>query len=323
MATKYIRFNYFSIRLEPEEVPNNMGGQNYSAPWNMMELLNYLSIRDNEIDCVVDLGEYKAEYDRTTFIDHRNPEVYSFQITKLRDKDIPPLKTIGVPREELNLDENQYLGEYITIVFDPTYCTVGIQSNIYSLNIAQVENFLSQLRARHKFIVGQPDRTPLKVKLNPIIDPSKVTSMRNSDIFRKITIKGSHTAAEALAQQNTLNEVSALIGQVQGLNFEITFSIGHAAKDVTLNNGVIQQIIDGFERIGPVGEKPKIEITGRADEESPLEVVNLITPRLTNRIRLEVENRLSIGHEMIHTAFMDEYTNVRQTIARVININRN
>lgn len=323
MATKYIRFNYFQIRIEPENLPDNMASQNYSAPWNMMELINYLSISTNEMDCVIDLGEYRAEFDRDTFIDHRNPEVFSFQITKLRNTNLPPLKTIGIPREELNLEENQYLGEYITIVYDPTYYTVGVQSNIYSLNIPQVEDFFTQLRARHKYVVGQPDRTPLKVALNPIVDPNKVANIREADIFRKITIKGSQTAAEALAEQNTLNEVSALMGQVHGVNFELTFSIGHAARDVTLNNEVVQQIIDGFNRMEPDIERPKIEITGRAAEESPSEVVNLIAPRLTNRIKLVVDNAQTIGHGLIHTVFMDEYINVRTTIARVVNINRN
>lgn len=323
MAIKYIRFNYFQIRLEPEDLPDNMAGQNYSAPWDMRELINYLSIRRNEMDCVIDLGEYRAEFDRDTFIDHRDPEVFSFQITKLRNTNIPPLKTIGVPREELNLAENQYLGEYITIVFDPTYYTVGVQSNIYSLNIPQVENFFTQLRARHKYVIGQPDGTPLKVTLNPIVDPDKVATMREADIFRKITIKGSQTAAEALAGQNTLNEVSALMGQVHGVNFELTFSIGHAARDVTLNNEVVQQIIDGFTRMGPDIERPKIEITAREAEESPSEVVNLIAPRLTNRIKLVIDNVQNIGHGLIHTVFMDEYLNVRITIARVVNINRN
>lgn len=315
MTTKYIRFNYFSLRLAPENQPG------VSNPWDMMALLNYLAVQANELNTVIDVGEYQTEFDRDTFISQVNPEVYSFQVTKLRDQNLPPVKAIGVPREELNLAENQYLGEYITIVYDPTYCTVGVQSNIYSLNLNQIELFLTELRNRHKEAIGEIDPIPLNVELRPIVDPNKVQEIRNADIFRKITIKGSNYAAESLANQGTLNEVSQLIGQINGLNFELTLSIGNAARDISLNPEVIQEIIDSFSNLDEADERPKIEITGRLEENSKSEIVNLIEPRLTNRLRFELVGRQSLGHEIIHNTFMAEYTAIRETIARVMFVN--
>lgn len=317
MTTKYIRFNYFTIRL----VPENQHERGISNPWDMMPLLNYLAVLTNELNTVIEVGEYKAEFDRATFINQVNPEVYSFQITKLRDQNLPPIKTIGIPREELNLAENQYLGEYITIVYDPTYHTVGVQSNIYSLNLNQIELFLTEIRRRHKEAIGQVDPIPFTIELRPILNPNKVQEIRNAEVFRKITIKGSNYAAESLANQGTLNEVSQLIGQINGLNFELTLSIGNAARDISLDQEIIQEIIDSFRNLDELEERPKIEITGRLEENSKSEIVNLIEPRLTNRLKFELVGRQSLGHETIHNTFIEEYIAIRETIASVLIVN--
>lgn len=310
---KLIRFNYFEIRLESEL---DLQGEQYSAPWNMMSLINYLSVGRNELNTVVDLGEYRAELDRTTFINAVNPEVHSFQITKLREDSLPSIKVIGVPREELNLAENQYIGEFITIVFDPTYFTVGVQSNLYSLNLKQVETFLTEIRRRYMEHISTPDEIPLRVSLNPILDPSQVEVVRNSDIFRKITIKGSAVSAASLIENPTVHALSEVVGEMQGLQFNISISVGRVSKDQSLNQEAIRNIIDTFNQTGEE-TKPSVEITGRNDEESPLEHINLLTPRLTNQVKINDNGIRVIGHELIHNSFMEKYQEIRTSIARL------
>ena len=204
----------------------------------MKPLLDYISVMNNPLDTVINVGEYNAELDRHTFVYQVNPEMYSFQITKLRDNDLPPLKTIGIPREELELEENQYLGEYITIVYDPIYHTVGVQSNIYGLNLNQVETFLTELRRRYRQLHNLVDQVDINVELRPIIDLDKIGEIRNANIFRKITIKGSNYAAEALANAGSLDEVSQVIGRIEGLNFELTLSVGNAPQDRSLDQQI-------------------------------------------------------------------------------------
>ncbi|MDX1700319.1 MAG: DUF6731 family protein [Melioribacteraceae bacterium] len=317
MPRKYIRFNYFAINLVPEGLPENMAGRNLSAAWDMRPLLDYLSVRANLIQAEINVGIYIAEFDRNTVIYDDRTNLYSFQLSKLRETNIPFLKSIGTPREDINLAENQYIGEFVTIVFDPMLYTVGIQSNLYSLNVKQVEEYLTQLRRRFNTIHNIEDGTPLRVEMQPIIDNNKIQTIRNSEIFRKITIKGSDYSADALAEQGTLNEVSELIGRANGVNFELTLSIGSAPKNESLDGETIQEIIEGFTNIQNVHNRPKVEITAREDIDSPLELVNLLSPRLTNLISFNVETRVGIGHELIHDTFVDEYTEPRRTIARV------
>ncbi|PGS41710.1 hypothetical protein COC58_12425 [Bacillus cereus] len=317
MPIKAVRFNYFTINLVPVEVPPDMQGRHYEASWDMTDLLDYLSIMDNEIDSVVNVREYIAEFDRHTLLYDDRARVYSFQIGKLRENNIPPKKRIGDPKEELLLQDDEYIGEFVTIVFDPAFCTVALQSNLYSLNVNQVEIFLTELRKRYKQLIGEEDPISLNVELQPIVDAEKVNHIGNADIFRKINIKGSETMADALAQQGTLGEVSEIIGRAHGINFELTISLGNAPKAESLDAEIIQEIIQGFNQLGE-GDRPKVEITARENEESPIEVVNLLTPRLTNIIKLNMENRRGIGHEYIHNQFMEEYPRQRHSIARIL-----
>lgn len=316
MARKYIRFNYFSVNLIPDELPEEMENRHIGNTWDMARLLDYLSVRRNPINSVVNVGEYLAEFERDTLIYDPQRNLYSFQISKLRDNNIPSIKRLGNPKEDLELERDEYIGEFVTVVFDPRYYTVGVQSNLYSLNIPQIEYFLTQLRANFMEIMGGTDPINLKVEFEPIIEYSRVNAVRHAEIYRKITINGSDFAADALAEQGTLNGVSELVGRARGAKFELTISLGHAPRGESLEEEVIREIIDGFGNIE--GEnKPKIEITAKEDYESPIEVVNLLEPRLTNRWGIEVENRTTISHEVIHQRFVEEYEIPRTTIARL------
>ena len=316
MVRKYIRFNYFTINLTPIELPEDMMGRAINDPWNMRPLLDYVSVRGNAINTVVNVGQYLAEFERDTLIYDARNHLYSFQISKLRETGIPSKKRLGNPREDIELDNDEYIGEFVTVVFDPRFLTVGVQSNQYSLNIPQIEFFLTEFRNYYLEIAGIDDPIPLKVQLNPIIDPTRITAAGNAEIYRKISISGTNVAADALAQYGTLNEVSGLVGRARGFKFDLTISLGHAPKDESLDEGVIEEIIHGFNAIND-NNKPKVEITMKEDNEAPTEVVNLLEPRLTNRWGMEVVNRTNIGHEAIHDRFAEEYTVPRTTIARL------
>jgi len=306
------------VNLTPEGLPENMAGRNIATPWDMKPMLDYLSVARNVLNGEVDVGAYIADFEKETIINVMGNDLYTFQISKLRDNNIPAKKKVGRPKEDINLNHDEYIGEFVTIMFDPTYNTVGIQSNQYSLNIPQIEVYLTELRRRYKQAVGEQEQVPLKVELNPLIDHSKIDTIQDSEIFRKIIIKGSSVEADSLAQHGTLTEISELVGRIQGLNFELTISLGQVAKEETLDSEIIQEIVEGFRDIEDGGERPSIEITSREDIESPIEVINLLTPRLTNKISVVVENRATIGHEIIHNTFMESYTEQRSKIARVI-----
>ncbi|TAA67892.1 DUF6731 family protein [Planococcus salinarum] len=318
MPRKYVRFNYFTTNLTPLDLPVEMAERNIAAAYDMTEFLDYISIRRNPLDVVVNVGEYIAELDRDTFIYDAQNNLYSFQISKLRETNIPSIKRIGNPKADLNLNPDEYIGEFVTVVYDPTFYTISIQSNLYSLNADQVMYFLTELRWRYLAGIGEQEPLALRVVLNPIIDLGKVNMVETAEIYRKIVIKGSDVAAEALAQTGTLNEVSDLIGRAQGINFELTLSIGQAAKEESLDSQTIQEIIGGFRDIQVVEERPKVEVTMREDIESPLEIVNLLAPKLTNKISLVVENRRGIGFEYIHDMFVESYNIPQETIARIL-----
>lgn len=316
MARKYIRFNYFTIKLTPIELPEDMQGRDIGDAWNMKPLLDYLSVRRNPINTVVNVGQYLAEFERDTLIYDYANDLYSFQISKLRETNIPSIKKIGNPKEDIELDDDEYIGEFVTVVFDPRYLTVGVQSNLYSLNIPQIEYFLTEIRNNYLKIHGIADPIELKVQLNPIVDHTRIEAVRNAEIYRKISISGSNIAADALAQNGTLNEVSGLVGRARGFKFDLTISLGHAPRNESLDDEIIREIIHGFSRMDE-DNRPKVEITMREDDEAPIEVVNLLEPRLTNRWTIEVENRTNISHEAIHNRFVEEYDIPRTIIARI------
>lgn len=318
MIRKNVRFNYFSINLTPEEVPDNLAGRNINNPWDMTEILDYLVVQRNILNCVINVGEYIADFERETLIYDQRANLYSFQLGKMRATGIPSLKRMGQPKEDLQLNDDEYIGEFVTIIFDPTVCSIAVQSNKYSLNVNQVSMYLTELRRQYNSLISRVDAVPMKVNLAAILDTDRVRTIGNADIFRKITIKGTDVMLDALAQNGVLGEVSELVGRAEGLNFEVSISLGRAPRCESLDADVVQEIIEGFNQIDE-NQKPKIEITAREDEDAALEVVNLMAPTLSNFVVLYVEERRGIGHQYIHDKFVENYTHPR---GRIRNANR-
>ncbi len=315
MVKKYVRFNYFSINLVPESVPTGMANRNIGSVWDMKELLDYLSVKGNQLNSVIDVGEYVAEFERDTLI-YDSSDIYSFQLGKMRATGIPSLKKIGQPKEDIRLKDDEFIGEFVTIIFDPTFCTVAVQSNRYSLNVKQVELYLTELRCRYNNLVGRVDGTPLKIELHPILDIARAQNIGSADIFRKLTVKGTDAMADALARQGVLGEISEVIGRARGIKFELSISLGQAPKGESLDNGIVQEVIQGFHQMNEQ-DRPKIEIVAREEEAAALEVINLAAPTLSNIITLDVLERRGIGHEYIHQMFKESYPRQRGRIAQI------
>lgn len=309
MTKVKLNFNYFQVRLGTIEKSN---------PWDMEAFLTYLSIRKNKIECDIKVGEYKAELDRDTFVT-KDSQYISFQIAKLRDNKIPFLKELDTMAKPLTLEPNQYLGEYITLVYDTVYKVLGIQSNLFSLNTRQVEVYLEDLRERYNQIKNIAEDS-LKVTLQPIIDNSKVKKIKKAEIFREIEINAAVHKLEAF-ENSTFNKLSNAIGKLGGANFQIKISLGNAPKNQSLSLDEMETIITEYNKKSE-DEKISMKVKLRENLEEELEVINLLTPRIENSITLEVETRRTISHEVIHDNFMEKYKNsgVRNDIAKVLAI---
>jgi hypothetical protein len=324
MPRKYVRFNYFEVQLvatdealraeynEEEDVP-------YRAdPWDMSGFLDYLMTNVETFRTTVPVGDEYAEIEKDTYSFDERRNIYSFQLSKLRESNIPSKKRFGEIKEDILLDQDEYIGEFVSFIYDNQFQTAIVQSNLYGLSVKQAESVLTELRFRWLDRLGRTEDIPLVVRLVPIIDRSKVQRVINADYYKKIRIKASDVMLDAALEENSLiSEARRLLNESSGVTIDLTISLGRSERTASLDEGTVRNAIRAFQEIEE-GARPQVELTALENEEAEIETINLIEPRMTDRISIEVEPRQTVAHEYLYHTFIDLYDNRRPDVRRVL-----
>jgi hypothetical protein len=320
---KYVRFNYFEVQLIPAEAEvHEQLGDDYefhaADTWNMTRFLDYLMVNREDFETTVNIGGEYSEVEKDSYVYDERRELYHFQLSKLRETNIPSKKRFGEIKEEILLNQDEYIGEFNSLIYDCHYRAVALQSNFYGLTVKQTEQVLTDLRFRYLDAIGQTEEHPFIVRLAPIIDRSKVERVANADYYKKIRIKGSDVMLDAnLGDENLLTEAREMLHEAAGVNIDLTISLGRSERTASLSNESITRVVNQFREIEG-DRKPQIELTALYNEESEIEVVNLIEPRMTDRIPIDVEPRQTVGHEYLLQQFLETYDNKRPDVRRVL-----
>lgn len=323
MARKYVRFNYFEVQLAPAEAAvlaeiNEEDVEYVAAPWNMSRFLDYVMINLETFRTTVPVGDEYAEIEKDTLNYDQRRNIYSFQLSKLRESNIPSKKRFGEIKENILLEQDEYIGEFISFIYDNTYQAAIVQSNFYGLTVKQTEHVLTQLRFRYLDTLGRTEQTPLVVKLAPIIDTSKVERVIRADYYKKIRIKGSDVMLDAaLNEHSLLGDTRRLLNESSGVNIDLTISLGRSERTASLNSETIRRALEDFRGL-PDGARPQIELTALENDEGEIETINLIEPRMTDRIIIEVQPRQTVAHEYLYNNFIELYDQRRADVRRVL-----
>lgn len=302
MARQMIRFNYFEpmLVIENDEL----------AIWNMQEFFEFIIANRRAFNPAVFLGDEVADLEWNSCGYDETNRLYYMQLSKLRSKNIPARKRINQDKEPLELTDDEYLGEFNLLIYDPLNRVLITQGNFYGLTTKQITLTLSGIRAKYMDYISRSDGdTPYIVYLSPIPDVDAIERVRGNQIYRKITIKGSdyqEIARERLNSQVLSHSIDAL-ESINGVNFEITVTMANAPKQEGLDNEEVRNMINDILILQANDETDvSMHIASRRDEENSMEYINLLKPRITSTIILEVANRSTIGFEYIFNGFKEQ-----------------
>lgn len=294
----------------------------------MREFIEYILGNPRSFNADVFLGDEISDLEwNSCGFDERN-NLYYIQLSKLRSKNIPSRKRVNQDKEPLELSDDEYLGEFNLLVFDPSLNIVSIQSNYFGLSTKQIALTLSSLRMNYLEAIGESDGdVPHVVQLDPIIDNTAIDRVRQNEIYRKIVIKGAdyrEIAGDHLTS-NTLSRAIDAIDEVHGVNFELTVTMSQSPKNESLDSAEVRRMIEDVVNLRQHDESDvSMHISSRRDEEDSMEYLDLFAPRLSSYITLVVENRATIGAEYLFNGFKEQnYYNedsaMQNRIGRIIN----
>ncbi|WP_338757146.1 DUF6731 family protein [Levilactobacillus brevis] len=301
---KKVRFNYFVPYLVNSE------DENENFRWTMKEFVEFfLNHKHEDMNTAVPLGDEIADMEwNTAKYDDKN-DIYYFQLSKNRSKNIPSKKKLNHDKVSLELDEDEYISEFVLLVYDARYNILIVQSNYYSLSTSQVQIALSILRQRVKDFNKESEHdNPRGVYLKPLIDSAMIKKVKKNTIYRRIAVKGAdfNMAASDEFKNNSVNKAITALKEMNGVSFNIELSMSREKKGKSLDKETVRELMDEVTEADSAGTNVSMSVTSRAQENAALETINLIEPRLTSAIEVVAPDRSTIAAESLYTSFCEQ-----------------
>lgn len=305
-----------ALRAEMDEIDIDYA----NAPtWDMLPMLEYVETNHvNNWNC--SLGDEYAEIEPNTIIT-RNVSLKGFQLSKLRENNIPAKKKLGEIKQDIMLEDDEFIGEFVTCLYDSQLGVLAIQSNRYGLTTNQVEEFLTNIRLIYCSAINdaQEQEDPQIVKLRPILDTNGMAAALNAEIIRKIKLRAADFMSDArLADEPLLGSARNCLSTFSGASVEITISVGQSRTE-TLCVDKIRRSIKLFNEYRTMSPNAfNLELTKKDDADSSVDTINLVTPRMTDVVSAEIAPRTSIGHGYLLSLILEKYMEKRSVFHRIL-----
>ncbi|UUZ84758.1 hypothetical protein LJK88_14640 [Paenibacillus sp. P26] len=177
--------------------------------------------------------------------------------SRLRDSLLPSKATVTSKVEPFTLEEDEFLGEEVTALYDEDSFILMVQRNRLSLGHSGLEEYLN-------LIWAEDEET---IYLRPILATDIVERAKKGDQVRKITIRFADLETREM-KEGSKSSIRRLVEGMRNygaVNGEITLSVGHS-RDKTLAAETINDSIDDILLNKGFITKAEVSIKNEGDE---------------------------------------------------------
>lgn len=322
-SSKRASFKLWSKHKEEIEEEMKQSG----TQWLLDEIIN-AAINDLLPNTAMQYDEEIIEIDRDSYINRPDkPNILSFQITRLRTDSLPAKKKIGRPRTDIELDDDEYIGEFTVVMYDASLGIVAIQSNRYGVGPSVICRYLNYLRKQYYEIIGERPPKYLAGQLKPVIDDSLIQRALEADCIKKVRVRCSNESVDALiSEDNTyLGGIARSINQQAGVVFDVTMSVKTKVDKQSLPKDAIKDVARRFISMisdpkvsKEIKKDAKVEMTIVSEEDASAEAVDFLIPKVNFYVHLTVEDRVPVRSEYFHDRTMESYEGYMPRLAMLL-----
>lgn len=280
----------------------------------------FMLVEEENVDSNIDTGEMIIEIEPGTL---KIGETYiSLQLTKMRDNMLPAKKKKGNTKEDIALDNDEYIGEFTSILYDKSNSVFMIQSNMHGVSIGQVEKYLTLLRRRVIEKLDIDDLFEAACELCVVINSCELDNVRGSQEVRKIRFRAADGVYTPFThdEKNYLGRIRKSFGEKQGYVIDISISINRDGDIKSLDKELVEDVLENFEHIkaSQYDHNLLVEITRRENEDSATEILNLLRPKMCDEIALKLKPRTSVVHNDLLKEMKKAYRKTKGKINQLI-----
>ncbi len=312
---KNVTFNFYTakIDIDKDEFNKWFATYNNSSKDHISSVIKKLLLSDTNIklshafnavingkvDEVCNIGEKLVELDKSTV--KRDNKTIFFQLTNFRDTNIPSIKAPKQDREEIALKDDEYIGEFMSILYHLQTDVLMVQSNRYSLVKGQLEMFLTLMFFS---TMGIPsDFTAfMRINLISVMDENLYKKITRDGVFQKIHIKGNRTSLYSFAEnkQKSIYGLRKIVEDFEGTDFEIIVRKRTTkTSPKPLDAEVITDLFEEFSQLTQEESTPLPQIETTIKTGDYTESIDWLTPQLKVVIPFTIKPKQTLGYEVL------------------------
>ena len=248
----------------------------------------------------------KARLEHIVFKDSVGLWCLSFD--RLRDTNLPMKTKLYEESTDIEIDEDEYIGDKIAMLYDPASNIVVLQRNRNSLSLSGIQQYINKLWNGDNNIF---------IQLNPILELDPFVRAGNKATYRKVKVKlGNMLDNSLVAQENkSFKKICDLLNTYQGMTAEIVISMGRA-KNQYLDQDMVNETMEIVKNNEAAIKGAEVSYKGDDDK---TEIVDLFNNKIFDVISVDLEARKTVPIEEITDKMIVSYQGeLREKIRRAI-----
>ena len=296
MPERNVKFQYYALVRQKKE-KNRWNGQGKLDIDIWMDKLD----KRNLLNATIDLGDTKANVDTVNWFE--KSDVWVFKFMKLREDNIPVIVKENQESKVIPLEDDEYIGEGLHMLYDNNIGIAMLQINRFSLGLKRLESFLTEVWKEE----GE------RIKLKPIADKLVFdTSIKRE--YKSIEISFANITPQLEDGKRSLGTIMNLYRKMQGAAGVIKIGFGKSKGD-TLNIDEVRDVVDDALMDESV-RGLKLHI--KDDDDRPVEIVDLFDHICKDIITFNVAEKSVLNYSYVADKMISCYISRREYIKSLI-----
>lgn len=296
--TRKVKFEYYRVVYRNQDDPA-------SEPDRLFDLRRCFDKADrlSLLARTFDYYQEQARLDRFYF----RPELnyWFLHFTRLRDTNLPSIATTDSEAEPMELEDDEYIGEDVSALYDEDLHLIMLQRNRFSLAPSGIEKYLNLIW----------DSEDERIYLRPVPVPDSVQKAHDATFYRKLTVRFADLRNANYEGRSPLVNIINSFGQYNAVQGEVTVNLGHTRGESLTPETVRDSINEIIENRGII---TKAELSKKDADDTKVEVIDLFEDKMHDIAYITIEKKRSLEHNDVAFKMYDLYRERKQQIESII-----
>lgn len=298
-----VKFEYYEVVYKEKDDPPEMPDRLFDLQmW--LDKAEKLSLEGRTFDYYLERARLERfEYDELG-------DCWFLNFTRLRETNIPSKCKLNGEIEPIELDDDEFIGEDVSMLYDPKLHVAMLQKNIYSLGRTGIEKYLNLLW-------GSDNE---EIFLRPIITLDFFERALNAEEYRKILVRFASLDDKYLKNKykgsnTSIKRMVEMFGKYNALTAEIVISVGYAKK-ASLCRETVHEVLKEIQENKELFKKAQVVI--KKSEDEPIEIIDLFEDKLHDYLEFYLEARQSLACRYVWDGMLTKYKERRPEILNLL-----